>query len=271
MSLENELNSGLNELKEQKNVKKSQKIDTKKSGENKISTWIKAHKSHVVTGVFFIFLFGVYIPYVNRTKNVSNQANIVEQPVKQNIQEKAVEQPIKQNTQEKQEIVKKTTDNNLQSDNNKTIQKQSADIWGSNIEYLLEVRQTNVRLDMKDPIVEIGNLNFANNKRLNLAEQNAIVEPVYFEALDNDIILKIKIIKADEPKVSITKSYNLSKYGFNPTYFDDCIVYNDKVYLPGEQLLFFSIVSIKKQDNWLMVRLKYMDEEIEIRQKYDSY
>lgn len=255
MSLENELNSGLNELKEQKNAKKSQKIDTKKSGENKILTWIKAHKSHVVTGVFFIFLFGVYIPYVNRTKNVSNQANIVEQPVKQN-------------TQEKQDVVTKTADdNNLQSDNNKTITKQNVDIWDRDIEYLFEVRQLNVRLDMKYPIVEIGDLNFANNKKLNLIEQNAIVEPVYFTTSENDIFLNIKIIKADEPGISKIRKYNLSEYGFNPTYFDDCIVYKNETYLPGDQILFFSVVSIEKEGSWLIVTLKYMDEEFEIRQK----
>lgn len=267
MSLENELNSGLSELKEQKNAKKSQKVDTKKNGENKTLTWIKAHKSQVIIGIFFIFLFGVYIPYVNRTKNVSNQANIVEQPVKQNIQEKAVEQSIKQNTQEKQEIVKKTTDNNLQSDNNKTITKQNVDIWDRDIEYLFEVRQLNVRLDMKYPIVEIGDLNFANNKKLDLIEQNAIVEPVYFTTSENDIFLNIKIIKADEPGISKIRKYNLSEYGFNPTYFDDCIVYKNETYLPGDQILFFSVVSIEKEGSWLIVTLKYMDEEFEIRQK----
>ena len=283
MGIEEELGNGLNELDPKditrEPIKTQSTTATKKSGG--FFDWAKENKAKIVVAVI-VLVWGVnkfiISPSSGRGPIVTNRTVQTQQNTQAQNSNQQNSAQASQKTEEKPSVTMPTTQNqtsttamqstantNQNSEANATV-VESIDQWQSHIEYLFLTRP-NVKLNMQYPIIEIGNLNFANNTRIDLKEQNAFVEPVYFTAQGNHIILNVKIIKADEPDISLIKSYNLSDYGFKPLYFPDSVIYNNEVFLPGDKILFFTLKAIQNQNNVTRVVFGYLDQDIVVVQE----
>lgn len=261
MSLKNELGNNLSELNSKDIDKKNVSVEEVRNSSTKNESFFKKHTQKIV--FFGLLAIVIWWKYFN-TPNVPQKQQVVQNTAS------AVE--VKEEVRQSSEAIKeeKSTQNvdavanqNAVSDSNISVAKiESIEQWQSHIEYLFLNKQANVRLDMQYPIVEVGSLNLASNKRIDLNEYNAFIEPILFVTRGNEILLNVKIVKADEPQIFIDKSYNLSDYGFKPLYFEDCIVYNNQVYLPNDRILFFNVKSIETQDNYVRVVYNYLDQNI---------
>lgn len=270
MSLENELYRNLNKLNT-KDIKPKPKPQLN-NDKNEIIVWIKGHIPHLIFALIFLYLcVSKFIINSNDALDTNNDVVLTKTDTqnKQKTPQKT-QNVVKTAETSEPQIAHETQTENLNEaiiDENLTSKVEPLDQWQSKIEYLFLNKKMNVKLDMQYPIIEVGSLNLASNMKMELPEQNAFVEPIYFTTRGNEIVLNIKIGKADEREIYITKSYKLSDYGFKPLYFHDSIVYKNQVYLTGDEILFFKVKSIENRDNFTKITLDYIGQDIVIIQE----
>ena len=264
MGLENELANNLGELNS-KDINKKNVVAGEQKNSSAKREFFNKHKSKIV---FFVLLLIVvwwkYFHNANQPQRKTNQNIVATKEIKEQPQQ--VQQSLKEEKQIQAENA--VVNQNTMTDNNVSAVAviEPVDQWQSHIEYLFLNKQANVRLDMQYPIVEVGSLNLASNQKVDLKQYNAFIEPILFVTRGNEVLLNVKIVKADEPQIFIDKSFSLSDYGFKPLYFEDCIVYNNQVYLPSDKILFFNVKSIETQDNYVKVVYNYLDQNIVVMQ-----
>ncbi|MDA3053310.1 hypothetical protein OFO01_07715 [Campylobacter sp. JMF_01 NE2] len=191
--------------------------------------------------------------------NNSNQQNSVAQS-----NEVAIKTETPNTNQQNTNFVVMNTPTPAPADSNSSAQSnvETVENWHSRIEYVFLSQKPKINLEMQYPIVEIGNLNFASNSQIEIKELNAIIEPIFFSTNGANIFLNIKIIKADERSISLTKNFSLSEYGFKPMYFEDSVFFNDRIYLPNDRILFFTLKSITNQGDYIQTVFNYLNQDI---------
>ena len=159
-----------------------------------------------------------------------------------------------------------TSDNKLaqQADTNtsQATQQVSASDWNKKIQALF-LNQPRILLNKEKPIIEINNLDlFSKDRDIDLVGYNAVIKPAYFSVTNNDIIINIEIANKTDSAIYVQKTFSLRNSGFNPTYYEDCIIFGNEVYIAGDKLLFFEVKSIEKNRGMVKTILSYNGQNL---------